>query len=83
MLFSLAVVDRSVPTAICDQFTKVSLDAAGNARLFATTLDDGSLDNCAVVEYKIAKMVDSCAATAPLFKDYADFAAQKVVNRLW
>ncbi|MFN8318544.1 MAG: hypothetical protein U0V54_03875 [Saprospiraceae bacterium] len=71
--FSLAVVDRSVPTAICDQFTKVSLDAAGNARLFATTLDDGSLDNCAVVEYKIAKMVDSCAATAPLFKDYADF----------
>ena len=68
LFFVSGFVDRSVPTAICDQFTKVSLDATGNARLFATTLDDGSLDNCAVVEYKIAKMVDSCAATAPLLK---------------
>ena len=67
MLFFVSSCRQICSTAICDQFTKVSLDATGNARLFATTLDDGSLNNCAVVEYKIAKMVDSCAATAPTF----------------
>lgn len=75
--YLLSVVDRSVPTAICDQFTKIALDASGNGRLFATSLDDGSLDNCAVVEFKIAKIVDSCNVAAPVFKDFADFCCKE------
>lgn len=75
--FLLTVADNSVPTAICDQFTKVALDGSGTARLLATSLDDGSIDNCAIVEYKIAKMTDSCGVAPVLFKDYADFCCKE------
>lgn len=75
--YLLTVADNSVPTAICDQFTKVALDGSGTARLMATSLDDGSLDNCAIIEYKIAKMTDSCGGAPAVFKDYADFCCKE------
>ena len=75
--YLLTVADNSVPTAICDQFTKVALDGSGTARLMATSLDDGSIDNCAIVEYKIAKMTDSCGLTPVVFKDFADFCCKE------
>ncbi|MDX1408014.1 MAG: hypothetical protein R3330_07770, partial [Saprospiraceae bacterium] len=38
--------DTQPPIAICDAHTVVSLGADGKATLYASTLDDGSYDNC-------------------------------------
>ncbi|MBK8699867.1 MAG: hypothetical protein IPN29_10160 [Saprospiraceae bacterium] len=67
------VADKSAPIAICDQFTKVSLGQDGTARLFAGTLDDGSIDNCAITDFKVAKMTDICSNQPLLFTNYVDF----------
>ena len=35
-------------------------DNNGKARLFATSLDDGSIDNCGIASFKVRKMTDVC-----------------------
>ena len=40
------IVDETAPVAVCDQFTVASLGTNGNAHVCATTIDDGSYDNC-------------------------------------
>jgi hypothetical protein len=42
----LQVVDNVPPVAVCDQNTKISLTIDGTATMNATTLNDGSADNC-------------------------------------
>lgn len=42
----LQIIDNVPPIAVCDQNTKVSLTLDGTATMNATTLDDGSKDNC-------------------------------------
>jgi hypothetical protein len=44
--YELEVIDDVLPYAICDEHTQVALGTNGIARLFATSLDDGSYDNC-------------------------------------
>ena len=43
---TLNVVDDEPPTAICDEFTVVSVPSTGTAIVSAANLDDGSYDNC-------------------------------------
>lgn len=69
----ITVIDKSVPIAICDQFTKVSLTTNGFARLNALTIDDGSFDNCQIATMKVAKMIDLCSGNALVFGDYVDY----------
>ncbi|MFT4535547.1 MAG: hypothetical protein ACJA1A_002445 [Saprospiraceae bacterium] len=57
---TITVEDTSAPFAVCDGFTKVSLGSNGVAELFATSVDDGSFDNCAIITMEIAKMTDEC-----------------------
>lgn len=56
----IAVEDQAPPFPACDSNTKVSLDNNGKARLFATSLDDGSIDNCGIASFKVRKMTDVC-----------------------
>ena len=42
----LKVLDLDPPTAICDEFTVVSIPSTGLAVVPAANLDDGSYDNC-------------------------------------
>lgn len=51
----LQVVDNYVPIAICDLSTVVSLGSNGTAKVFASSFDDGSYDNCGVESIKIAR----------------------------
>lgn len=55
------VVDRTPPTAICEGFTVVSLDESGWAELYATSVDDHSLDNCAIDRFEIRRKLNTCA----------------------
>ena len=52
----LKVEDLFAPIAICDINTVVALGYDGTAVSDAMTFDDGSLDNCGIVEYKVRRM---------------------------
>ncbi len=40
------ILDGSAPEAICESFTKTTLDASGRAVILAESFDDGSFDRC-------------------------------------
>lgn len=55
------VVDLIPPTAICEGHTVVSLDESGWADLYATSLDDHSIDNCGpIVKFEIKRKTTTC-----------------------
>ena len=47
------VVDTFTPVAICNASYTAVLDASGNALVLPTDIDNGSTDNCGLVEYLI------------------------------
>lgn len=59
------VVDRTPPTAICEDETVISLDDSGWADLLAESLDDHSNDNCGVItKYEVRRKTTTCAGYA-------------------
>lgn len=74
---SITVTDDVEPYVVCDEFTSASISSNGTARVFATVLDDGSSDNCAITDYQVAKMTDECGFGLD-FGDYVDFCCNEV-----
>jgi hypothetical protein len=65
--FDIYVADQTPPVAICDRHTVVSLTVDGTAELKATSLDNGSLDNCSIDTMLVRRMDgDPCGGTADL-----------------
>ena len=60
------VEDQTVPVAICDEITQVSLASGGTAAVSAQTFDDGSYDECCPVHF-LARRMDE--PTAPFLPD--------------
>ena len=61
--FEVQVKDTLPPTAICEGFTKVSLDQLGHVEVLAETFDDHSYDVCGeVVDFEV-KLIGSAACT--------------------
>ena len=56
----LSVIDDTSPFAVCDGYTQVGLGSNGIADLWASSIDDGSFDNCGNISMEIAKMTDEC-----------------------
>lgn len=57
----IEVVDNTPPTAICGEHTVVSIDDSGWGELFATSLDDHSIDNCGpIVKYEVRRKTTHC-----------------------
>ncbi|MEL6864001.1 MAG: proprotein convertase P-domain-containing protein, partial [Bacteroidota bacterium] len=52
----LTVVDDVPPVAVCDKNTQVTLLPDGTAKIFASTFDDQSHDNCGPVFFKVIRM---------------------------
>jgi len=79
--------DNVNPVAICDAHTIVSLDNYGVARVYATDLDDGSYDNCNIVEYKARRMSPGWCppgiADDTQFRPYVEFCCEDVGQTLW
>ncbi len=74
---TITVVDEVEPYVICDQFTSASISSDGTTRIFATVLDDGSTDNCEIIDYQVAKMNDECGFGLE-YGDYVDFCCSEV-----
>ncbi|GIV30786.1 MAG: hypothetical protein KatS3mg029_0137 [Saprospiraceae bacterium] len=70
---TLSIVDNKQPTAVCDEFTTVSLDAQGTAIVEAATFDDGSTDNCGVDYFEVRRLPSSCQPNGTPFGAYATF----------
>jgi len=70
----ITVIDNVPPTAICDEHTVASLGSDGYVSIPASVFDDGSFDNCELVEIKVRRMTDACHFPPQLgFGDYAEF----------
>ena len=74
---SITVIDDVEPYPVCDEFTSTSISSDGTARVFASVLDDGSSDNCEIVDFQVAKMTDECGFGLS-FGDYVDFCCDEV-----
>lgn len=65
------VRDRQQPTAACETHTVVTI--GDNAKLYATSLDDESWDNCGIEKLEIRRTTNKCG-------DYQDLKFGEYVN---
>ncbi len=70
--------DDSPPVAVCQEHTQVSINLNGEAKVNATSFDDGSHDNCSDVILKVRRMNDVCNNSDDTFKDAISFCCQDV-----
>jgi hypothetical protein len=49
------VEDTETPTAVCDSVINVSLTSIGTATLYAFELNEGSVDNCSPLTYRVRR----------------------------
>ncbi len=77
----LNVIDDTAPFAICEGYTQVALGSNGIAELWASSVDDGSFDNCGNITMEIAKITDECGWGLD-FNSKADFCCEEVGNTI-
>ena len=54
--FTITTEDQIAPIAICDEHTILGIGSDGTASIDAITFDDGSYDNCGIVEMTARRM---------------------------
>ncbi len=73
--YIIEVVDNTPPVTICDEFTVASLTTNGEAKIFATTFDDGSHDDCKLKKMLVRRMLPenedefNCDCHQPYYED--------------
>lgn len=70
---TLTVKDGTLPVAVCDIHTTVSLTAEGTAVAAAAVFDDGSTDNCQVDHFEARRMPNSCLPAGTPFNTSVAF----------
>lgn len=73
--FDIFVKDDVPPVAVCDEHTVTSLGIDGIAKVYATSLDDGSWDNCEV-DRMLARRMDfgnPCGNNNDTYREYVEF----------
>jgi hypothetical protein len=76
--FDLTVEDQTPPTAVGDEFTQTSLGVDGMVFVNATSLDNGSYDNCGPVYFKARRMNANPVQTNALVHDQVKFACSDI-----
>lgn len=85
----VVIKDNIPPIAVCEQFTKLTLGSNGFSRLLASSLDDGSWDNCKIDSFGVRREVNNCGMNSSLFRSYVDFCCEDigqqhmVIFRVW
>lgn len=54
------VIDTRPPAMVCESFTTVSITTDGTAQVSATSLDDGTTDDCCLDYFVARRMTDAC-----------------------
>lgn len=82
--YTITVKDNLPPVAVCDAWTKVSLGLDGMANVNALTFDDGSVDNCGIDKFEVARMGATLTFGPTVKFDCKDINdTVKVVLRVW
>ncbi len=76
--FRLRVEDQIPPTAVCVEFTQVSIGASGMALMNATSLNNGSFDNCSDVYFKARRMNSNGCQPSNQFHDQVKFCCEDI-----
>ncbi|MFN8280657.1 MAG: T9SS type A sorting domain-containing protein [Saprospiraceae bacterium] len=75
------IEDNLKPVAVCDETTVVTLGDGGTAKVFATSLDQGSFDNCTVDSLLVRRMTDNCGVAGNTsFGPSVSFCCEDVAN---
>ena len=76
----LTVQDLIAPIAVCDEHTVVAVGSDGLAKVYATTFDDGSHDNCQLVDMEARRIGDNCGIDKNynVFKDHVYFCCEDI-----
>jgi hypothetical protein len=74
----ITVVDEIAPIAICQRNTTVSLGSDGTARVPKESFDDGSFDNCGIVDIKVRRMTPGQCGIDNIFRDFVDVCCADV-----
>lgn len=72
------ISDQINPTAVCDDDLNISIGGDGLGRVYATDINEGSSDNCAVASIQTRRLLtmdlNTCEPLAvPVYSDWADF----------
>ena len=76
--FRITVEDDTPPSAICDEYTQVSLGVTGMIFVNASTFDDGSYDNCSPVTFKARRMDTNGCQPNNRFYDQVKFCCEDI-----
>jgi hypothetical protein len=73
------VQDGEAPTPVCEGYTVVGLEDAGWADIFATSIDDGSYDNCEIDRFEVKRLTTNCGFPSDLqFGEKVNFCCADV-----
>ncbi|MEM9544965.1 MAG: T9SS type A sorting domain-containing protein [Bacteroidota bacterium] len=73
------VEDTEAPTPVCEGYTVVGLEDAGWADIFATSIDDGSYDNCEIDRFEVRRETTNCGFISDLtFGEKVNFCCEDV-----
>jgi len=67
--YFIDVEDDTPPAMICDQNTVVSLTTTGTAKVYASTFDEGSHDDCQLKKLLVRRMDTTCDCDPPVYPD--------------
>ena len=79
---SLRVIDNLSPTVLCNSSLTVILPTNGNGVLFATSIDEGSRDNCCLVDALIKRSGEPDSDFRPFIEFYCDNDTIEVILRV-
>lgn len=73
------VEDGEAPTPVCEGYTVVGLEDVGWADIFATSIDDGSYDNCEIDRFEVKRLSTNCGFPSDLqFGEKVNFCCEDV-----
>ncbi len=79
--YDVYVYDDVPPNPVCDKHTVVALNRDGIAKLYATSVDDGSTDNCGIDSFAVRRMTDNCNIKQNLvFGSFVEFCCQDLMT---
>ncbi len=79
---NITLKDWTEPVAICERNTVVSINQGGSTKVFASTFDDGSWDECGIANYEARRMASDCDPSDLEFGPYINFCCADVGNEL-
>lgn len=75
------VSDQEAPNAICEGYSIVSLDSNGSGKIYATSVDDFSFDNCSDVTLAIRRYDALCGHPEDTeFGEYVHLCCDDIAN---